>query len=294
MAILRFAIILLAGLLVAPSLVSAQTAPLSRTVPITFTGVVTDSVNDTIMVRDATGALMPYTGPLPDFPYHVGDEVTISFNADLPTRAFVDEYLASHGVPPSTDGTYRIGVASCYYSGCLTPVGAASNIDVSGPINPELNFGQPTNMRMDIIYDYNTDSYSIDWGTSTLPSGFVAGSFGGPGLLYDPVTGLYVPCVNASDCRGSAAVDPVLFSLYANGDGSVVQTSGIAINAIGGATEPTGLGFFNLGFTGSWNLPGYAANPTQVPEPDMLLLFGLAAGVMPLRRWLARRQRAMA
>jgi len=257
----------------------AQTAPISRTIPVTFTGTVTSSAADTIMVRQPDGILTHYTGPLPDYPYAVGDQVTISFDATLPTKAFYDTVYAGQ---IAADGIYHVTVTSPYYNGGTSPggIGNSTVADVLGPIDQTLNFGQPTNTRMTLVYDYNTDSYSIDWAQSNP---FVSSAYDGPGFVYNAATGQYDLCSDANSCRGSAFADPVIFGIFATGDGSVVRTSNISINSTD-TTSGTGMGLFSLAFTGAWNLPAYGGGSTPVPAPGMALLFALACGALVARR----------
>jgi hypothetical protein len=257
-----------------------QTVPISRTVPLTFTGVVSNSVTDSVRIVQPDGSYANYTGPLPEYPYAQDAPVTISFNATLPTKAFYDAGVYQGQV--AADGIYRISVASPFYTGGTSPggIGNSTIADVSGPIGPANNFGQPTNTVMTIVYDYNSDSYSLEGGGS-----FVTGAQSGPGYLWNAAAGEYVLC-NVSGgpgCQGSASADPVLMTLAASADGSTVSTGNVRINS----TDPsssTGFGLFNLSFLGNWNLPQSNSNPVDVPEPGMLLLFGAASAILLLRR----------
>lgn len=262
-------------LALAPLSAQAQTAPISRTIPVTYTGVVSAVAADTMLVRQPDGSLVRYTGPLPDLGYTKGDPVTISFNATLPTRTFYDSGVYRGQL--AADGIYRITVANPYYTGGTTAggIGNSSVADVSGPINPELNFGQPTNTRMTIVYDYNTDSYSIEGN-----GGFLSSAYAGPGYVYDAATGSYVACGGSIPCRTSQTQDPVLFSLASSG--TSITSSNIRINS----TDPssgTGTGFFSWLFSGSWNLPQYGG-AVPVPEPGMMLLYGSACAALMWRR----------
>lgn len=252
----------------------AQTAPIERTIPVTYTGVVSAIAADTILVRQPDGSLVRYTGPLPDLGYTKGDPVTISFNATLPTRAFYDSGVYRGQI--AADGIYRISVSNPYYGGSTANgIGNSSVADVSGPINPELNFGQPTNTRMTIVYDYNTDSYSIEGN-----GGFLSSAYAGPGYIYDAATGSYLACGGSVSCRTSQTQDPVLFSLASSGHS--ITSSNVRIHS----TDPnsgTGTGFFSWLFSGSWNLPQFGG-ATPVPEPGMMVLFGGATATLAWRR----------
>jgi len=261
---------------------AAQTAPISRTIPVTFTGTVTSSAGDTLMVRQPDGSMTPYTGPLPDYPYAAGDAVTISFNATLPTRAYYDSAYAGQ---KAADGIYRITVSSPYYNGGTAPggIGNSTEAEVSGPINPALNSVQPTNTRMTIVYDYNTDSYAIEGAGS-----FFSGAYSLPGYLYDASSGTYLLCGTSGrpSCLPSASYDPILTGLSGGTGGTTVNVGNVRVLSTDPASG-TGTGIFNLSFLGSWNLPQFGG-ATQVPEPGMLLLFAAASALLPLRRKLRR------
>lgn len=267
------------ALAMAPGVLQAQTAPISRTVPVTFTGVVSSTAADTMLVRQPDGSYTSFAGALPDLPYLKGDPVTISFNATLPTRAFYDSGAYQGQI--SADGIYRISVASPYYTGGGTAggVGSSTVADVSGPINPALNSGQPTNTRMTIVYDYNTDSYSIEGGGN-----FASGAYAGPGYLYDAATGSYVPCSGGTACNTSASQDPVLSGIAAGtGNSATTIQSGNFLVRSTDNSSGTGTGFFSWLFSGSWNLPQFGG-ATPVPEPGMLGLFGSGLAALVWRR----------
>lgn len=254
----------------------AQTAPISRTIPVTYTGVVSAIAADTMLVRQPDGSLVRYTGPLPDLNYAKGDPVTISFNATLPTREFYDSGVYRGQL--AADGIYRITVSNPFYNGGTTAggIGNSTVADVTGPISPAPNFGQPTNTRMTIVYDYNSDSYSIEGN-----GGFQSFAYAGPGYVYDAATGSYVACgAGSRPCATSATQDPVLFGLASSGHS--ITSSNIRINS----TDPnsgTGTGFFSWLFSGSWNLPQFGG-ATPVPEPGMMVLFGGASAALAWRR----------
>lgn len=272
---IRIVIAALAGLAAVPAM--AQTAPVSRTITLTYSGVVTQGAGDTIMIRQPDGSLTRYTGPLPDFPYKPGDQIAISFDATVPTRAFYDS--GTYRGQLAADGIYSIRVSSPYYNGGTSPggIGNSTAADVTGPISPALNSGQPTNTLMTIVYDYNADSYSI-----SAAGDFLSSAYAGPGFRYDAGSGQYVSCTTSSSCLTYAGADPILFALRQNADGTI-GTSNIAIPSTDLAS-PAGTGFFSLLFSGSWNLPVFGGGgATPVPEPGMLGLFAAAFAVLPFR-----------
>jgi PEP-CTERM motif len=276
---------ILAGILLAatPLAAQAQTAPISRTIDVTFTGVVSSTASDTILVRQPNGTLATYAGALPDYPYKAGDAVSISFKATVPTQAFYDSGVYQGQV--AADGIYRIGVSSPYYNGGISPggIGNSTIADASGPINPADNSGQPTNTRMTLVYDKNNDTYYID-GAGDFSSGANGGVMG---LIYNAVSAAYEVCNTATTCRTNAGSDPVLFGLSQQADGTMT-TGNIRIMSTD-PTSGTGTGMFSLLFSGAWNLPSFGG-AVQVPEPGMLGLFGLASAALVWRRRPRRRE----
>lgn len=265
-----------------PLAVQAQTAPISRTIDLTFTGVVSSTASDTILVRQPNGTLATYQGALPDYPYKAGDPVTISFKATVPTQAFYDNGVYQGQV--AADGIYRIGVSSPFYNGGTAPggIGNSTIADATGPINPADNSGQPTNTRMTLVYDKNKDTYYVEGAGD-----FSSGAYGGfMGLIYNAATAAYEVCNTATTCRTNASSDPVLFGLTQNADGTI-GTGNIRVNSTD-PTSGTGTGVFSLLFSGSWNLPSFGG-VTQVPEPGMLGMFGMATAALVWRRRPRRR-----
>jgi hypothetical protein len=276
--------VLLGSMTLSVQPVAAQTAPISRVVPIAFAGVVADDVTNTIKIRQPDGTYANFTGPVPDYPYKKGDAVTISFNATLPTKAFYDPASGAYKGQIAADGIYRIGLSSPAYNGGGGPggVGNLTVPDVSGSINPAPNFGQPTNARMTIVYDSNADSYSIDF----APNTFIAGQYTGPGFTYDATSS------SLSNCYGSACgPEPENNQNFGlNGNATSVSTSNIGIFGTAAGTGPgsgSGAGLFSLLFNGSWNLPTWksgSGGSTEVPEPGMAVLFGSSALALLMRR----------
>lgn len=274
----KTALIFAAGTALAmPAVAAAQTAPISRTIPVTFSGVVSSTAADTLLVRQPDGSLATFAGTLPDLPYLKGDPVTISFNATLPTRAFYDSGLYQGQI--ATDGIYRITVANPFYTGGgIGGIGDSTIADVSGPINPAPNSGQPTNSRMTIVYDYNTDSYSIEGSGN-----FFSGAYAGPGYIYDAATQSYVACAGGPSCATNSS-DPVLSSLRGSADGTQIASGNFLVQSTD-PTSGTGTGIFSWLFSGSWNLPQFGGGGvTQVPEPGMMGLFGSGFVALLLRR----------
>lgn len=256
--------------------VVAQTIPLQRTIDVSFTGTVTNSATETIQIRQPNGSFAPYTGPRPDYPYKVGDQVTVGFRTTVPTGA----YFQSYGGQIAADGIYRFNIVGPNNS--PGPFGVISGFDVSGPIREGNNAGQRLGSAgLTIVYDSRNDSYSVQ-----LPNGsWTAGALDGPSFVYDRATGGLTPSANS--CIGPDCSDG-LFNLRGTND--TVTFSPIPIRD---SVAPVSDGFFG-GFTlsGLFNLPIFGSggstsggDPTPVPEPGMMLLFAGGVG------WLVRRQR---
>jgi PEP-CTERM motif len=264
----------------------AQTAPVSRTIPVIFSGVVTNDVTNEIKIRQPDGSFAPFAGPVPDYPYKVGDEVKISFNAVVPTQAFYAPGGPYRG-QVAADGLYRINVGGQTGSGSgFFPgpggVGAITSPNVSGPITPNANT-LATSVRMTIVYDSNADSYSLEF-----PNGsWSMFNLNGPSYTYDQTSGALAATSVA--CPGG-----VTFGCNENNPGGFAfngtETTAVARNIpIFTPVTPTPTSFiaglFNLNFGGKWNLPTFGSGgATQVPEPGMMLLFAGGVGALVARR----------
>lgn len=265
---MRFkAFIALAGLALIAGATGAQAQvepPQVKTITVQYSGVVTNDVADTIMIRQPDGTLAHYTGTVPDYAYKKGDAVTISFNTNVPTKAFYD----AHNVPPSVDGIYRFAVQGPNGNG--NGFGVGRNFDISGPLSPSVDFGAG---GITIVFDSNADTYSLEF-----PNGaFALGYFSGPSYRYDANSGALLPsgnCFSAS-CTDGATV---------GGNATDVTLR----SPVGTSAQPGNAGNFSLAFNGAWNLPTYGG-ATQVPEPASIGIF--AAGLAMLQR--ARRRRAL-
>jgi hypothetical protein len=259
-------------------IIEAPAIAQTRTIPVTFSGVVANDVGSSIRIRQPNGTFAAFNGPVPAYPYNKGDAVTISFNATVPTRDFYTSPAYQGQV--AADGIYRIGITGPNNFGDSTGIGRGSNYDVSGPINPGLNFGQPIGSNgLTIVYDSNADSYSIEFPTDR----WTAGTFDAPGYVYDSATNSLASasstCVAALGCRdlGDAG-------LTLTGNAAGISTGNIRIGDLTRATA----GLFNVDFTGSWNLPIFGSSsggtPTDVPEPSIVLIFAGATAGLALRR----------
>ncbi len=92
-----------------PTVAGAQSAPMQRAIPIIFTGIVANDVGSSIRIRQPDGTFAAFTGPVPDYPYVKGDAVTISINANVPTRDYYTSGTYSGQI--AADGIYRVPIS---------------------------------------------------------------------------------------------------------------------------------------------------------------------------------------
>ncbi len=242
----------------------AQGAPQTRVLSVKYTGVITNDVTDTLMIRQPDGTLARYMGTVPNYEYKKGDAVSVSFTTNVPTKAYYD----ANTVPKASDGIYRFSYAGPNGNG--NGFGVSRDFDISGSFGRAIDFG---GSGITIVYDSNVDTYSLEF----RDGGFGIGYFSGPGYDYDALTGALLPGFAGFANEGSGG--PLL-----RGNATDLSLSvPIGINAPGGGNA----GNFSLGFKGSWNLPNYSA--TQVPEPASIGIF--AGGLFLLQR--ARRRRTL-
>jgi PEP-CTERM motif len=262
--------------------------PFSKEISLTFTGVVTNDVTKSIGIRQPDNSLVPYTGPVPEFPYKKGDPVAISFNAVVPTKAFYD---VGYQGQVANDGIYRISIGSQFTVGgggfSSFGIGTISGPEVSGPIFAASRSG--ATVRMTIVYDSNSDSYSLEY-----PNGnWTMNSFNGPSYSYDPVTGAVAGV--AAACPGGTISGCNIDNAGGFDFNGTATTGSASIPLYAPSTPnqpPSGFvnGLFNLLFSGSWNLPTFGSSgsssggATQVPEPGMMLLFGAGVAALVRRR----------
>jgi hypothetical protein len=250
---------------VTPGASSAQAqsnAPQTRGLSVKYSGIITNDVTDTLMIRQPDGTFTRYMGTVPNYEYTKGDAVTVSFSTTVPTKAYYD----ANNVPPSADGIYRFSYAGPIGNG--NGFGVSRDFDISGSFGRAIDFGGG---GITIVYDSNVDTYSLEF----RDGGFAIGAFSGPGYNYNANTGALLSGFVGFANEGSGG--PVL-----RGNAADLRLSvPVGIDAPGGGNA----GSFTLGFNGSWNLPTYSA--TQVPEPASIGLF--AGGLALLQR--ARRRK---
>ncbi len=263
-------------------------APGVNRVRLTFTGVVTNDVTDTIMIRQPlNGGLVPYTGPKPDYPYKNGDALTISFTADVPNK----DYNGPSG--PYSGQTAVGGIYKFDLQGSRsTSFGTVSSIPVNaGPITGSPNASGasgPFITGLSILYDANADSYTLDIGSN----GWQIGNYATPFYQYDQATN---SLSSRGGCVQQSALDCSLNSFQFKGDATsanygVTNTANPGIPIVIPQTD-TPIGFLSaLFFSGSWNLPlsGGSSGSTDVPEPGMTILFASGVAAMMRRRRKAK------
>lgn len=289
MKMLRAAIIA-ASLLVSAGTAQAQVfavAPGINRVRLTFTGVVTNDVTDTIMIRQPlSGGLVPYTGPKPDYPYKKGDALTISFTADVPNRNYGGPAGQYNG-QTAVGGIYKFDLRPSFNGGA-SGFGAVDGVNVSaGPIRGSTNASGPFMAGLSLIYDANADSYSLD----IAQNGWAVGNYQAPFYQYDQAT-------NSLSVRGGCAtvlqLDCSLNSRSFTGDATSANYGGPNIGDAGIPivipNTDTTIGYLSsLLFSGSWNLPiKGSSGSTDVPEPGLTLLFASGVAAMIRRRRKAK------
>lgn len=268
------------GLAVCPAQAADfDVSELYQVVPVEFSGTITSSISDRIILSRPNGTFFEYEGVRPDFPFDTGDTITIGFDAIVPTGAAIADGI----VPPSADGIYRFQIGAASGFGATAPDADTSivsfrNFQGTGIADTGAYI---SNGQLGIVYDANTGNYSIDVPTDAA---FSLGVFDASVLRYD---------------FDSDELTSVLFSeLFPNDPGGFRWTgsgpnSGPNSGQIGSSIFTFENGQFIGGpsgvirFAGGWNLPIFGQTPTQIPAPGMLILFGLGFAAIFKRRMIA-------
>jgi hypothetical protein len=269
------------------SVANAQLTPIDATtsrLQLNFTGVVTNDVANTIMIRQPDGSMTRYTGPVPDYPYKVGDQIAVSFSTVVPNSSYYDQ--PQFAGQKAADGIYRFNLLGPGLTG-TNGIGVAQGADISGVGTVYGGASQPYSFRgLTVVFDANTNSYSLDlpnnlWSLAPLNM---------PSYRYDPNTGA-ISGVNQG-CVGVACEPDFVLRGDATSASIGQNTNGIFVQS---TLTPENVGFFDaLRFNGGWNLPFFGSgggDPTPVPEPSMMILFGGGAAALMRRR---RKAKAMA
>jgi PEP-CTERM motif len=264
-------------------------------VRVAFVGTVTNDVTQSISIRQPDGSLAPYTGPVPDYPYKVGDSVTIGFDVIAPNK----NYYASPAYTgqQAADGLYDISLQQINLPFDSTrPLGSVSPVDVSGPIrqDPFPNVVSGVTLK----YNANTDSYSV----ALANTGWRINGMDAPSYVYDPTSGNLTPRGNSCFSTLCEGADVNILGTAGNATvraGVVPFANASADSLLIGSTAEPGLigGIFSaLNLSGMFNLPIFGSGgsssggATDVPEPGTLFLFG--GGALALVRRQKRRKAA--
>ena len=269
---MRIILALLALSLSLPAL--AQNRPFT----FTFDGVVTGTPRDGAIQFDPNSSdAHPWTNPaLPAYPVGNGDALQIVFKGFLPAFETLPNQPA--------DGIYRAAVRGVQTFGDVTV--ASINSIIVGMIGGSHNsVDAPLFLSgFDIIFNKNTNEYSIDVGPN---DGFNMSSFN--------ISSFALPEYELSADGKTVTTNGNTFDgnnesgSFAVGTDNSITFSG---SSIGQAGQPGGFQVGRqgtLGVSGKFSLPTYQA-PADVPEPDMLILFGMGAAGLA---W-GRRQRTAA
>lgn len=292
-----------AGALAALAVPSAAQTAGFTTIPVTFTGTVSNDPRQTIRIQ-VPGAVVPagqpvptvpYTGPLPDFPLKPGDTIKLTFNVTAPTKDFFASPAYTGQV--AADGIYKLQVYSAPprdANGVVAPLGTyatSSNPAMSSPFfNP--SSGTPSVSGYTLVYDANAGTFSLAFPAALNGAG--SAGWDAPTFNYDYATdrvGLAdSSCFVEASCSQVNTGGRYSFQIGENG--------GYAAGAVLGTTTNLApvVGFFDLLFGGSWSLPTWSGSgsPTPVPEPGSTLLFATAALAVIARRQRQTRSREQA
>lgn len=244
-------------LALSPLPAAAQVAP----VEVKFVGTITGSAADTLMING-----QKWTGPLPDFPYVKGDQITVSF------MATPDGYKS----PTAVDGIYRYSVVGRSQVTGGAPLSSAliGSMDVSGPIAPSGQWASSTGLVL--VFDSKTNSYSLE-----MPTGqYSLFEFDGPGYQYDPTSNsVSLTSTTRQPGLGCGEAGSGCFGVIGG------MTNGAVDRAPVFGTDGSTRGFWSMLFSGDWFVNGtkQGGGSTQVPEPGQLSLFALALAVLAWR-----------
>lgn len=244
------------------------------TVPIEFNGVITSSITDEITVVDRDGNAIPYTGPVPDYPFNTGDLITIGFDAIVPTG----ETISAGLVPASADGIYRFEISPPTILPDFPENASFTNLRGNGGITDNIAFGDGGNLTSGfvMVYDANSDQYSLDFVNLDAQNPFAMGFFDGPMLRYD-VDQELLTTVLFSDLFDTERLNWV-------GTGANTAFLDVGILSYSG-DQLVDTQVSPIFFEGGWNIPLFGrSDPVQVPEPPIVILFGIAAAGLIARR----------
>ena len=272
-----------AGLAIGLSLPDLASAQAANYVDLVFKGKVEYVRGDNISLRNPDGSTTTLSSAtLPDYLIAPGTEVSTTFRFDANAPAFTSSACGGR-VSLNLDGP---GLGSCSVAATVsTPFGNAGLGGTGGDAAGSI-------IGLDVLRNPATGALSVD-----IPSGTYSFKYLGVNpYYYDSSTGtLSGPttnrCVNAFDCpngSGSGSGDRLSFAIPIAGDfGKVRPGFNVGYDAGSAGLFSIFGGFFFGGASGGGSSSG---DPTSVPEPGMLMLFGSAS--LALARARRRRQAA--
>lgn len=271
---------------------AAQTAGFT-TIPVTFTGTVSNDPGQTIRIQ-VPGAVVPagqpvptvpYTGPLPDFPLKPGDTIQFSFNVTAPTKDFFASPAYTGQV--AADGIYKLQITTAPprdANGVVAPLGTYATASAPALSSPFFNpsAGMPSVGGYTLVYDANADTFSLSFPAALNGAG--TAGWDAPTFNYDYATN-QVGLADSSCFVGVACSQVNSGGRYGF---QIGENGGYSTGSVLGTTTTMApvVGFFDLLFGGSWSLPTWSGSgtPTPVPEPGSTVLFASAALAVVLRR----------
>ncbi|MEZ5743866.1 MAG: hypothetical protein R3D89_09085 [Sphingomonadaceae bacterium] len=266
-------------LVMSPVTAVTQSAPMMETVPVSYTGIAMDWFADSIRIIQPDGSLTEYRGPLPtDFAVRPGDTINFSFNVSKP--AGMDFGGSSYDGQVAVDGQYKISVNQQLEggSGSWNVLGGGAGSEggevpgqQSGPLSA---------------------SYQVGFNSETGETEVLSGSLPQPAaqaVVTEFVQAAPPPVAE----QGTPEPAPTVFAE------PVPASQPVTLAATTPASEPQPVGGATataLPFVVETPPPSVAQAPqvaptksaVPVPAPGALLLFAMAAAMLPLRRKFAR------
>lgn len=244
-------------------------------VTVNYEGVITSSPTKDIMLRTPSGLIFPYTGPAPDYPFNVGDPIKISFEAIIPSKQVIQSGI----IPTAANGIYTFKLTPNEAEIKTDPtLGAFRNIVGNGGLiqstDEQGNAENRSNRGLAIVYNAISDSYSVNSNANDVPfeEKFILGGLDAPSLNYNPIENNILVAQIGSFGRGAT-----FWSGKGDGKGSIgVSNAGFPVG------QQTTIAQLSIFFDGAFNVSG--PNPSPVPAPPILLIFGIAIGGLVWRR----------